>query len=104
MGFFGLAALLGCALVWGRAEWVRAHEAERPVVTEVAGEVRTVDHLAAKETVRLLVETKGTALPSLVRISVDQDRALPDAIAAGAEIAPTRPSRAAAADGAARDL
>jgi len=85
MGFFALAALLGCALVWGRAEWVAHTKLSRPVVTEVTGEVRTVDHLAARKIDRLLVVTKDTALPSLVRISVDQDK-LPDSIAAGAEI------------------
>jgi len=85
MSFFALAALLGCALVWGRAEWVAHTKLSRPVVTEVTGEVRTVDHLAARKIDRLLVVTKDTALPSLVRISVDQDK-LPDSIAAGAEI------------------
>ena len=33
LGWFTLAAALGCALVWARAEWVRAPRLERPVVT-----------------------------------------------------------------------
>ena len=85
MGWFALAALLGCALIWGRAEWVAHAKLSRPAVTEVTGEVRAVDHLAARKAVRLLVETTGPALPSLVRVSTDQDK-LPAGVAAGAVI------------------
>src|SRR4051794_29194220 len=39
LGWFALAATLGCALVWARSAWVAAPRLGRPVVTNVAGRV-----------------------------------------------------------------
>jgi competence protein ComEC len=77
LGWFALTALLGCALVWARAEWIAAPRLVRPVVAEVAGQVESVDHLAARDTVRLTLRTSDSALPPRVRVSVDEDRAPP---------------------------
>jgi len=85
LGWFALAATLGCALVWARSAWVAQPRLERPVVTEVAGRVEAVDYLAAKASVRLTVHPTDAALPPKVRISVDE-KDLPAGIAAGAEV------------------
>jgi competence protein ComEC len=85
LGWFALAATIGCALVWERSAWVQQPRLHRPVVAEVAGRVRSVDHLASKQTTRLLLEPNDRALPPLVRVSVDDDK-LPDGLAAGAEV------------------
>ena len=85
LGWFALAATLGCALVWARSAWVAQPRLDRPVVTEVAGRVEAVDYLAAKDSVRLTVHPTDPALPPKVRISVDEED-LPTGIAAGAEV------------------
>ncbi|MEO8454493.1 MAG: ComEC/Rec2 family competence protein [Sphingomicrobium sp.] len=85
LGWFALAAALGCALVWARSSWVAQPRLGRPVVADVAGRVESVDYLAAKGTVRLMVAPSGTTLPPRVRISLDQED-LPAGIAPGAEI------------------
>lgn len=85
LGWFALAAALGCALLWARAGWVAAPRLDHPVVAQVAGEVRAVDHLASRDVVRLLVHPTDAALPPLVRVSVDEDK-FPTGIAPGAAI------------------
>lgn len=85
LGWFALAAMLGCALVWARSAWVAQPRLARPQVAEFAARVESVDHLAARQTVRLLVRPDDPALPPLVRVSVDQDK-FPDGVAPGAEL------------------
>jgi competence protein ComEC len=85
VGWFMLAATLGLALVWGRSAWVAEPRLTRPVVTEVAGRVRSVDHVVAKQTVRLLIDTQPGTLPPLVRVTVDEEK-LPAGVAPGAEV------------------
>ena len=85
LGWFAFAAALGCALVWARAGWVAQPRLERPVVTEFAANVVSVEHLAARDTVRLLLRPQNSTLPPLVRVSVDEDK-FPTGIAPGAEI------------------
>src|SRR4051794_40520773 len=77
LGWFALAAALGCALVWARAEWVAQPRLSRPVVANLTGRVEAVDYLAAKQAVRLLLAPAGTALPPRVRVSVDDDKVPP---------------------------
>jgi competence protein ComEC len=84
-GWFALAALLGCSLIWARSHWVAQPRLERPIVAEFAAKVEAVDHLAARQTVRLLLRTQDSSLPPLVRVSVDEDKFLPG-IAPGAEL------------------
>ena len=55
LGWFALAATAGCALVWARSDWVAQPRLERPVVTDVAARVESVDYLAAKQAVRLML-------------------------------------------------
>jgi competence protein ComEC len=85
LGWFALAAALGCSLVWARAEWVRAPRLERPVVTEVSGRVEAIDYLAAKQTLRLRIRTDTAALPPLVRVSVP-DEDVTEGLAGGAQV------------------
>src|SRR3982751_4187888 len=56
LGWFALAATIGCGLVWARSAWVEQPRLTRPVVAEFDATVKSVDHLAAKQTVRLLLK------------------------------------------------
>jgi competence protein ComEC len=85
LGWFALAATLGCALVWARSSWVAEPRLSRPVVADISGRVETVDYLAAKDTVRLMIALADTKLPPHVRVSLDQ-KDVPPGIASGAEI------------------
>src|SRR6476646_1716200 len=80
LGWFGLAATLGCALVWARSEWVAQPRLVRPVVTDVRARVVGVDYLAARQSVRLMLAPRGGTLPPRVRVTIDDDK-LPAGIA-----------------------
>jgi len=86
LGAFALAAVLGCALVWGRSASVAEPRLSRPVVAQLQGEVESVDHLAARQTTRVVVRSAGADLPPKLRLSIDDDK-LPPGIAPGAVIA-----------------
>src|SRR4029079_6674547 len=85
LGWFALAATLGCALVWARAGWVAQPRLHRPMVTDLSATVVSVEHLAARDTVRLLLTPGHERLPPRIRISVDEDK-FPATIAPGAKI------------------
>jgi competence protein ComEC len=85
LGWFALAVTLGCALVWVRAGWVAEPRLERALITDLSGKVESVDHLAARDKVRLLVRPDDRRLPPNVRISIDEDK-FPRGIAPGSEI------------------
>jgi competence protein ComEC len=84
-GWFGLAMMLGCALVWARANSVAAPRLQRPLVTEFKGSVERVETMTAKGTLRLTLAPADKTLPSRVRVSIDQDKA-PKGIARGAQL------------------
>jgi competence protein ComEC len=83
LGWFALAATVGWGLVWARSAWVEQPRLTRPVVAEFDATVKSVDHLAAKQSVRLLLKPGDASLPPLVRVSIDEDKA-PPGIAPGA--------------------
>ncbi|HUP67366.1 MAG TPA: ComEC/Rec2 family competence protein [Sphingomicrobium sp.] len=85
LGWIAFAASLGCALVWARSGWVAQPRLDRPLLTEFAAEVTSVDYLAARQSVRLLLKPSDGTLPPLVRVSIDDDK-LPSGIASGAVI------------------
>ena len=85
LGWFALAAMIGCGLVWSRSAWVAQPRLERPLVAELAGTVEAVEPLAARDKVRLLVRPADASLPPRVRVSVDED-VFPKGVAAGSEI------------------
>jgi competence protein ComEC len=74
LAWFALAALLGCTVVWVRAGWVAQPRLKRPAVVSFTGTVRTVEHLAARDTVRLLLSPDDKTLPPQVRVSIDEDK------------------------------
>jgi competence protein ComEC len=85
LGWFALAAAAGCALVWTRSAIVAEPRLERPVVTQVNGRVQSVDHLAARDAVRLLIAPSTAGLPTLVRVSLDEADA-PPGLGPGAQV------------------
>jgi competence protein ComEC len=85
LGWFALAATFGCGLVWARSAWVAQPRLARPAVVEFTGQVESVDHLAARQVVRLLLRTADPALPPRVRVSVEEDK-MPPGVARGAEL------------------
>jgi competence protein ComEC len=85
LGWFAIAATIGCALIWARSAWVAQPTLERPVIAEFTSRVESVDHLAAKQTARLMLAPGDPALPPRVRMSVDEDK-LPIGVARGATI------------------
>ena len=82
-GWFALALVLGCALVWGRSAWVAAPRLERPVVTAFDARVERVESLVAKGDVRLTLAPIGDALPPRVRVTVKEEGA-PEDVSEGA--------------------
>lgn len=72
LGWFALAATLGCALVWARSSWAAAPRLERPQVVTVSGRVEQIDTLIAKGQLRLLIAPDNPALPPRIRVSLDQ--------------------------------
>jgi competence protein ComEC len=70
---------IGCSLAWGRAESVRAPVLNRPIVTEVTGDVIAVDRQVAKERVRVTLKPVETdAVPPKIRVNIDLDKAPAD--------------------------
>ncbi len=86
LGWFALAAAIGCALVWARSVLVAAPRLDRPAVAQLDGTVVTVDHLAARQTTRVVLQSATAGLPPRLRLSIDDDT-LPTGIAPGAQIA-----------------
>ena len=85
LGWFAFAAMLGCALIWARSAWVAEPRLDRPLVADFAGTVESVEPLAARDKVRLLIRPADASLPPEVRVSVDEDK-VPQGIAAKAQI------------------
>ena len=84
-GWFGLAMMLGCTLVWARAYYVAAPRLERPLVTEFRAQVERVETRTAKGDLRLTLAPADPKLPPRVRVTIKQDGA-PEGIAAGAQL------------------
>ena len=85
-GWFSLFALIGCALIWVRAESVAAPRLERPRAAAFTATVVRADRLAARDQVRLLLATTDAVdLPPQVRVSVPLDAA-PAGLEPGATI------------------
>ena len=75
LGWFALALMLGCALVWARSAWVAAPRLDRPVITAFEARVERVEPLVAKGDVRLTLAPVDPALPPRVRVSIDAEDA-----------------------------
>ncbi|WP_246263369.1 ComEC/Rec2 family competence protein [Parasphingopyxis algicola] len=86
IGIFALVAGIGCVLIWVRAEWVDTETLERPVVSRFAAEIVSVEHMPARESVRLMLRSPtDPALPRQFRVNIDEDVA-PGGLRAGAWI------------------
>ena len=76
LALFAIAALLGCALIWLRAERAGGAAPTRPQVARFAARIVQVEPLPARDATRLLLRPAGVAgLPSLVRLTVPQEDA-----------------------------
>lgn len=84
MSWLGFGTMLGCALIWARAEWMDTETLQRPVVSRFVAEVVSVEPLPARNTVRLLVRRPSDpALPDQFRVNIDEEMAS-DGLQAGA--------------------
>lgn len=84
-GWLGLAIALGCSMIWLRSDWVAAPRLQRPVVKAFDAEVVSVEPIAAKGDLRLMLKADEDTLPPVVRVSIKAEDA-PDGVAAGARI------------------
>lgn len=83
----GTLAMLGCALVWWRAERVAAPVLARPVVTAFEGVVDRVEPLPAREAVRLTLRPDAASgLPPRIRVNLSE-KDVPAGLVSGARIA-----------------
>ena len=77
--WFALLAAIGCALIWFRSWSVAAPVLERPIVTIFNAEIEEVEHVLARDMVRLTLRTgDDPALPPRVRVNVPLEKADPD--------------------------
>lgn len=73
VAIFCFAALLGCGLIWWKAERAAAPRLEREQVAEFTALVESMQRLPAKEAVRLLVRPlDAPSLPPRLRINVEE--------------------------------
>ncbi|RYD98521.1 MAG: ComEC/Rec2 family competence protein, partial [Sphingomonadales bacterium] len=80
-----LAAGVGCALVWWRADSVAAPVLARPAVVMLEGRVERVERLPARQTVRVTLDLARADLPPRVRVNLAEDD-VPPGLARGALI------------------
>ena len=81
----GLAALIGIAAIWMRADWVASPRIDRPMVVEVSGTIEAIERLPARDLVRLTIATDKGLLPRRIRLNVDVAD-LPPTVPGGARI------------------
>ncbi len=79
----GAMAMLGCTLIWWRAERVAAPVLARPAIVALTGTVERVEPLPARELVRWTLRTAQSDLPPGVRVNV-AEHDLPAGVARGA--------------------
>ena len=103
LGWFALAAALGCALVWARSVSVAAPRLDWPKVVSVTGRIEQVELLTAKGQVRLTIAPDSKELPRRIRVSF-RPGWRPRRACSGFPGLASRPPRAAAANGPARNL
>ncbi|MET1112316.1 MAG: ComEC/Rec2 family competence protein, partial [Allosphingosinicella sp.] len=83
---FALAAILGCANVWWKAERSAAPVLSRPQAAEFDARIESFQRLPARDLVRLLVKpADGSGLPPRLRVNVDAATA-PAGLQAGATV------------------
>lgn len=87
IGIFALVTAIGCALIWLRAEYKATDTLERPVVSRFIAEIVSIEHLPARENVRVLVKNPSNPdLPTRFRVNLAEDM-VPEGLGVGAWIA-----------------
>nr|WP_243395755.1 ComEC/Rec2 family competence protein [Sphingomonas oleivorans] len=85
-GLFALAAAIGCAIVWGRAEHVAAPRLERPLVVTFSATVEALQPSPARDVVRLtLLPDAAAGLPPRIRVNAGLGD-VPAGLGAGARL------------------
>lgn len=83
---FCLAAMIGCAGIWWRAERVAAPVLSQARAAEFDARIESFQRLPAREVVRLVVAPAGdSGLPPRLRVNVDSAKA-PDSLRPGATV------------------
>jgi competence protein ComEC len=77
VSIFCLAAILGCASIWWKAERVAAPVLKRERLATFTAEVESLQRLPARGAVRLVVKPADEALPRRIRINLDADKPVP---------------------------
>lgn len=78
LAIFCFAAMLGCGLIWSRAERAAEPRIERARMADFSGKIESAQKLPAREAVRLVIRpAPGQDLPARLRINVDQKAATP---------------------------
>ncbi|MEA3051219.1 MAG: competence protein ComEC [Sphingomonadales bacterium] len=86
VSLFCLAAILGCANIWWKAERVAAPVLTKPRAAEFDAAIESLQRLPAREAVRLVLRPLAdSTLPPRLRVNVDSARA-PATLAAGATV------------------
>jgi len=85
IGWFALAATLGCGIVWARSNMVAAPSLTHPSIATLQAKVEAVEPLVARDAVRLTLAPIGSQLPPLIRVNVRQED-MPGALRSGAVI------------------
>ncbi|HEV2816554.1 MAG TPA: ComEC/Rec2 family competence protein [Allosphingosinicella sp.] len=75
--WFGLAAALGCGLVWWQAERAAAPRLRREQLMALDARVESVQAMAAAGAVRLVVRPIGENMPVRLRVNVADEKAVP---------------------------
>jgi competence protein ComEC len=74
LAWFGLAAFLGCALVWWQAERAAAPRVAREQLMDMVATIESVQTMAAQGSTRLVVRPAGEGMPVRLRINVEADK------------------------------
>ena len=77
LGWLGITVAAGLALVWARGEWVASPRLDRPVVTAFAATVLKAEPRVADGKLRLTLAPDDPALPPMLRVTLDLDKAPP---------------------------
>lgn len=84
-GWLGLAAALGCSLVWLRSDLVAAPRLDRPTIATFDAKVGKIEPLVAKGDVRLTLTPDDAKLPPVVRVSLPLEDS-PNPLSPGAKV------------------
>ncbi|HEX8239563.1 MAG TPA: ComEC/Rec2 family competence protein [Allosphingosinicella sp.] len=86
VSIFCLAAIIGCANIWWKADRVAAPALGQARAAEFEARIESFQRVPAREVVRLVVEpARGSGLPPRLRVNVDSATA-PDTLRPGATV------------------